>query len=91
VNFSLPAGVLITWLREIMSAGDDIYTYSPIENTPPFVGLFVFVEEGLNSFGSLSLRDLVDIRNLEHGSVEDKGSAKITSLQMVKHLRCHLS
>jgi hypothetical protein len=67
VNFSLPAGVSITWLREIMSAVDEIV--SPIENIPPFVGLFVFVEEGLNSFGSLSLRDLVDIRNLEHGSV----------------------
>jgi hypothetical protein len=61
-----------------------------IENIPPFVGLFVFVEERLNSFGSLSLRNLVDIRNLEHGSVGGKGSTT-TSLQMAKHLRCNLS
>lgn len=43
-----------------------------ITNIPPFVGLFVFVEEGLDSFRSLSLRDLVDIRNLEHRSIGEE-------------------
>jgi hypothetical protein len=35
---------------------------------PPFVGLFVFVEERLDRFRGFSFGDLVDIRDFEHRS-----------------------